>query len=54
MAGTATKPHVLDCGSMSCDLTWWLLKPGRGIRPRAERDAEQLWSLHRSPDGCHT
>ena len=38
MAGTATKLHVLDCGSMSCDLTWLLLKPGRSIRPRAERD----------------
>jgi hypothetical protein len=38
MAGTATKLHVLDCGSMSCDLTWLLLKPGPSIRPGAERD----------------
>ena len=30
---TATKLHVLDCGAMSCDLTWLLLKPGRSIRP---------------------
>jgi hypothetical protein len=27
MAGTATKLHVLDHGSMSCDLTWlWSLR----------------------------
>jgi N-acyl homoserine lactone hydrolase len=43
MAGTATKLHVLDCGSMSCDLTWLLLKPGRSIRPRAERDKPVEW-----------
>src|SRR5918997_2583339 len=43
MAGTATKLHVLDCGSMSCDLTWLLLKPGRNIRPRAERDKPVEW-----------
>jgi N-acyl homoserine lactone hydrolase len=112
MPRTATKLHVLDCGSMSCDLTWSLLKPGRSIRAWevdladegtmlftsdaiymgdsygppampaaivndlgqwyasveklrgiAERsdanvifghDAEQLWSLRRSPDGYYT
>jgi hypothetical protein len=43
MAGTATKLHVLDCGSMSCDLTWLLLKPGRSIQPRAERDKPVEW-----------
>jgi hypothetical protein len=43
MPGTATKLHVLDCGSMSCDLTWLLLKPGRSIRPRAERDKPVEW-----------
>jgi N-acyl homoserine lactone hydrolase len=43
MAGTATKLHVLDCGSMSCDLTWLLLKPGRNIRPRAEKDKPVEW-----------
>ena len=43
MPETATKLHVLDCGSMSCDLTWLLLKPGRSIRPRAERDKPVEW-----------
>ena len=40
---TATKVHVLDCGAMSCDLTWLLLKPGRNIRPRAEKDKPVEW-----------
>ncbi|MDP9399222.1 MAG: N-acyl homoserine lactonase family protein [Actinomycetota bacterium] len=35
--------HVLDCGAMSCDLTWLLLKPGRSIRPRAQRDKPVEW-----------
>jgi N-acyl homoserine lactone hydrolase len=34
---------VLDCGAMSCDLTWLLLKPGRTIRPRAEKDRPPEW-----------
>ncbi len=42
-AATATKVHVLDCGSMSCDLTWLLLKPGRSIRPRADKDSPVEW-----------
>jgi hypothetical protein len=37
------KLHVLDCGAMSCDLTWLLLKPGRTIRPRSERDKPIEW-----------
>lgn len=41
--GTATKLHVLDCGAMSCDLTWLLLKPGRSIRSRDERDKPVEW-----------
>ena len=40
---TATKLHVLDCGSMHCDLTWLLLKPGRNIRPRADRNKPPEW-----------
>ena len=28
---------------MSCDLTWLLLKPGRCIRPRGERDKPVEW-----------
>ena len=39
----AKKVHVLDCGAMSCDLTWLLLKPGRSIRPRADRDKPVEW-----------
>ena len=39
----AKKVHVLDCGAMSCDLTWLLLKPGRSIRTRAERDKPVEW-----------
>lgn len=35
--------HVLDCGAMSCDLTWLLLKPGRSIRSRAEKDRPVEW-----------
>jgi N-acyl homoserine lactone hydrolase len=55
---TANKLHVLDCGAMSCDLTWLLLKPGRSIRPRAERDKPVEWYpctthavLVETPDG---
>ena len=40
---TATKLHVLDCGAMSCDLTWLLLKPGRSIRTRADKDKPVEW-----------
>ncbi|MBO2449909.1 N-acyl homoserine lactonase family protein [Actinomadura barringtoniae] len=39
----ATKLHILDCGAMSCDLTWLLLKAGRTIRPRAEKDRPPEW-----------
>lgn len=39
----ATTLHVLDCGSMSCDLTWLLLKAGRTIRARAEKDRPVEW-----------
>jgi glyoxylase-like metal-dependent hydrolase (beta-lactamase superfamily II) len=39
----ANKLRILDCGSMSCDLTWLLLKPGRTIRPKAERDKPPEW-----------
>src|SRR4051812_39987547 len=58
MSGTATKLHILDCGAMSCDLTWLLLKPGRSIRPRSERDKPVEWypcTVHavlvETPDG---
>ncbi|MGP4050918.1 N-acyl homoserine lactonase family protein [Streptomyces sp. 2A115] len=38
-----TKVHVLDCGAMSCDLSWLLLKPGRTMRSRADRDRPVEW-----------
>lgn len=40
---TAKKVHVLDCGAMSCDLTWLLLKPGRSIRSKADKDRPVEW-----------
>jgi glyoxylase-like metal-dependent hydrolase (beta-lactamase superfamily II) len=40
---TAKKLHVLDCGSMSCDLTWLLLKPGRNIKPRTRKNEPVEW-----------
>ncbi len=40
---TARKLHVLDCGSMSCDLTWLLLKPGRNIKSRSNKDQPTEW-----------
>lgn len=39
----ATRLHVLDCGAMSCDLTWLLLKPGRCLRSRADREKPVEW-----------
>lgn len=38
-----TKVSVLDCGAMSCDLTWLLLKPGRSIRSRADKEKPVEW-----------
>ncbi len=43
MSAGPSKLHVLDCGSMSCDLTWLLLKPGRSIRPVADKDKPVEW-----------
>jgi glyoxylase-like metal-dependent hydrolase (beta-lactamase superfamily II) len=52
------KLHVLDCGAMSCDLTWLLLKPGRSIRTRQDKDKPVEWYpctthcvLVETPDG---
>jgi N-acyl homoserine lactone hydrolase len=39
----AQKLHVLDCGAMSCDLTWLLLQPGTTIKPRQEKDSPAPW-----------
>lgn len=41
---TAKKATVIPCGAMHADLTWLLLKPGRTIRPRSEKDARIAWS----------
>lgn len=43
MSAGPSKLHVLDCGAMSCDLTWLLLKPGRSIRPVADKDKPVEW-----------
>lgn len=40
---TANRVQIIDCGAMSCDLTWLLLKPGRSIRPRSEKDKPVEW-----------
>ncbi len=38
-----TRLHILNNGAMHCDLTWLLLKPGRNIRPRQEKDHPIEW-----------
>jgi N-acyl homoserine lactone hydrolase len=52
------KVSILDCGMMTADLTWLLLKPGRSIRPRQMRDQPTEWAdvpthcvLVETPDG---
>ncbi|HSK60346.1 MAG TPA: MBL fold metallo-hydrolase, partial [Actinomycetospora sp.] len=52
------KVSILDCGAMTADLTWLLLKPGRSIRPRQMRDQPTEWAdvpthcvLVETPDG---
>lgn len=42
-ASPRTTVKILDCGAMSCDLTWLLLKPGRTIRPRTDRERPPEW-----------
>jgi N-acyl homoserine lactone hydrolase len=39
----ARKVHILDCGAMSCDLTWLLLKPGRTIKSVHDKDQPAEW-----------
>ena len=43
MTASGTTVKILDCGAMSCDLTWLVLEPGRTIRPRAERELPPEW-----------
>jgi glyoxylase-like metal-dependent hydrolase (beta-lactamase superfamily II) len=43
VATGGTKVSILDCGAMTTDLTWLLLKPGRSIRDRAHRDTPSEW-----------
>lgn len=45
-----SRVHILDCGSMSTDLTGLLLKPGRTIRSRYEKDRLTEW--YASPTHC--
>jgi glyoxylase-like metal-dependent hydrolase (beta-lactamase superfamily II) len=63
MAGTATELHVLDCFAFGFnDLSAWYasVEKLRGIAEQTDanvifgHDAEQLWSLRRSPDGHYT
>ena len=58
MASGEIKVSILDCGAMTADLTWLLLKPGRSIRPRQLRDQPTEWAtvpthcvLVETPDG---
>ena len=58
MASGDIKVSILDCGAMSADLTWLLLKPGRSIRPRQQKDEPTEWAtvpthcvLVETPDG---
>ena len=43
MTATGTTVKILDCGAMSCDLTWLLLEPGRTLLSRAEKDQADEW-----------
>jgi N-acyl homoserine lactone hydrolase len=52
------KVSIIDCGMMTADLTWLLLKPGRSIRPRQMRNEPTPWAdvpthcvLVETPDG---
>jgi N-acyl homoserine lactone hydrolase len=38
-----TKVHVLDCGAMSCDLTWLLLAAGKVMATRQEPQGPRTW-----------
>ena len=43
MTASGTTVKILDCGAMSCDLTWLVLEPGRTIRSRAEKERPPEW-----------
>ena len=47
---TATTVKILDCGAMSCDLTWLLLEPGRTLHSRAQKDRGPEW--YRASSHC--
>jgi glyoxylase-like metal-dependent hydrolase (beta-lactamase superfamily II) len=40
---TANKVSVIPCGAMSADLTWLLLKPGKTIVNRSQKDRPAPW-----------
>jgi glyoxylase-like metal-dependent hydrolase (beta-lactamase superfamily II) len=40
---TANKVTVIPCGAMTADLTWLLLKPGRSIMDRSNKQATTPW-----------
>ena len=43
MATDDLKVHVLRSGTMEADLTWLLLKPGRVIKTKDEKNAPRAW-----------
>jgi N-acyl homoserine lactone hydrolase len=43
MTTSGTTVKILDCGAMSIDLTWLLLKPGRTIRSRTQKEIPPEW-----------
>ena len=58
MTASGTTVKILDCGAMSIDLTWLLLKPGRTIRSRTQKELPPEWYnptthcvLVETPDG---
>ena len=42
-ASPGTTVKILDCGAMSCDLAWLLLKPGRTLRSRMQKELPAEW-----------
>lgn len=40
---TANKVTVIPCGAMTADLTWLLIKPGKSITDRHNKDAPPPW-----------
>lgn len=39
-----SKVHLLETGTMECDQTWLLLKPGQNITDRSNKDKHATWT----------